>query len=157
MTLFEWITLIFSDLIVLVLICREELNPVTSVLGPDILHYAFVARAHTYVIKIFGLHTCENKTCGQLQWRDGLKWHLLLTVAIIECFKFRAVWFVMLVLSSSARWRVGSARFTCFVCKSLFCGVSVTDLQRRLFRIGSLRFVIGVLKQISSEDFQSKS
>jgi hypothetical protein len=65
----------------------------------------------------------------------------------------------MLVLNSSARWRVVRARFSSFVCKKkiMFSGVSLTILQRQLISIGSLRFVISLLKQIPSEDFGSKS
>jgi hypothetical protein len=35
----------------------------------------------------------------------------------VDYFKFRAVTLVMLVLNSSERWRVDSARFSSFVCK----------------------------------------
>jgi hypothetical protein len=63
----------------------------------------------------------------------------------------------MLVLNSSERWRVERARFSRLVCKSVFSGVSLTVLRSQFINIGSLRFVIGLLKQISSEDFASKS
>jgi hypothetical protein len=63
----------------------------------------------------------------------------------------------MLVLNSSERWRVERARFSSFVCKSVFSGVSLMILQSQFINIGSLRFVIGVLKQISSGGFESQS
>jgi hypothetical protein len=63
----------------------------------------------------------------------------------------------MLVLNSSERWRVERARFSSFVCISTFFSVSLTVLQSQFINIGSLRFVISLLKQISSEDFGSKS
>jgi hypothetical protein len=64
---------------------------------------------------------------------------------------------VMLVLNSSERWRVVRARFSSFVCKSMFSGVSLTVLQSQFINIGSLRFVINLFKQVSSEDFGRKS
>jgi hypothetical protein len=39
----------------------------------------------------------------------------------------------------------------------MFSGVSLTVLQLQFINIGSLRYVISLLKQISSEDFVSKS
>jgi hypothetical protein len=72
-------------------------------------------------------------------------------------FKFRAVRLVMLVLNFSERWRVERPRFASFVCKSKFSGVYLMVLQSRFMNIGSLSFVISLLKEISSEDFGSKS
>jgi hypothetical protein len=74
-----------------------------------------------------------------------------------NCFKFCAIRLVMLVLNSIERWRVERARFSSFVRKSMFYGVSVTILQLQFINCGSLRSVISLLKQISSEDFGSKS
>jgi hypothetical protein len=61
-------------------------------------------------------------------------------------FKFRAVRLVMLVQNFSERWRVERARISSFVCKSMFSGVSLTVLQLQFINIGSLRFVISLLK-----------
>jgi hypothetical protein len=72
-------------------------------------------------------------------------------------FKFRAVRLVMLVLSSSERWRLDRAQFSSFVCKSMFSGVYLIVLQSQFINTGNLGFVIGLLKQISSENFGSKS
>jgi hypothetical protein len=72
-------------------------------------------------------------------------------------FKFRAIRLVILVLNCSERWRVEKAWFSRFACKSLFSGVSLTVLQSQLINIDSLRFVISLLRQVSSEDFGSKS
>jgi hypothetical protein len=63
----------------------------------------------------------------------------------------------MLVLNSSERWRVERARFSSFVCKSVFSGVSLAILQSQYINIISLRFVISLLKQMSSDDFGGKS
>jgi hypothetical protein len=63
----------------------------------------------------------------------------------------------MLVFSSSERWRVVRACFSSFVCKSTFSGVSLTILLSQLMYIISLIFVIILMKQLSSEDFGSKS
>jgi hypothetical protein len=63
----------------------------------------------------------------------------------------------MLELSFSEIWRVERVRLSSFVLISMFSGVSVTVLQLQLISIISLRFVISLLKQISSEDFVSKS
>jgi hypothetical protein len=63
----------------------------------------------------------------------------------------------MLVLNYSVRWRVEIVRLSSFVCRSVFSGVSITVLQSQFINIGSLRFVVSLLKQISSEDFGSKS
>jgi hypothetical protein len=60
---------------------------------------------------------------------------------------------VMLVPNSSERWRV-TARFSSFVCKCMFSGVSFTILQSRVINIASLRFVISLLKQISNGDLE---
>lgn len=62
----------------------------------------------------------------------------------------------MLVLKVSERWRVQRVQFSSSVCESLFSGVSVMVLRSRFIITGSLRFVIGLLKHISSEDFGSK-
>jgi hypothetical protein len=43
-------------------------------------------------------------------------------------FKFRAVRLVMLVLNSSEKWCVVKARFSSFVSKSMFFGVSLAVL-----------------------------
>jgi hypothetical protein len=72
-------------------------------------------------------------------------------------FKFCAVRLVVLVLNSSERWRVMRERLSSFVCKSMFSGVSLTILESQFINTGSLGFVISLLKQISSEDFGSKS
>jgi hypothetical protein len=72
-------------------------------------------------------------------------------------FKFSAVSLVMLVLNSSEKWRIVRARFSSFVCKSMVSGVSLTALESQFISIGSVRVVIIFLKQISSEDFGSKS
>jgi hypothetical protein len=63
----------------------------------------------------------------------------------------------MLVLNFSERWRVDRARFSSFVCKSMFSGVSLTVLQLQFISIDSLKLVISLLEQIFSEDFGSKS
>jgi hypothetical protein len=44
-----------------------------------------------------------------------------------------------------------------FVCESMFSSVSLTILQSQFINIISPRFVISLLKQISSEEFGSKS
>jgi hypothetical protein len=58
---------------------------------------------------------------------------------------------VMLVLNSSVRWRVERGRCSSFVCKSEFSDVSLTVLQSQFISIGSLRFVISLLKQVSGD------
>jgi hypothetical protein len=63
----------------------------------------------------------------------------------------------MLVLNSSERWRVERVRFSSFVWKSMFSGVYLSILELQFISIINLRFVISLLKQISSEDFGSKS
>jgi hypothetical protein len=63
----------------------------------------------------------------------------------------------MLVLKFGERWRVERARFSSFVCKSMFPGVFLTVLHSQFINVGNLRFVISLLKQISNEDFGSKS
>jgi hypothetical protein len=80
---------------------------------------------------------------------------VLVTNVFLELF--RAVRLVMLALNSSERWRVERARFSSFVCKSKFSDVSLMVFQLQFVSIGSLRFVINILKQISSEDFGSES
>jgi ribosome recycling factor len=44
-----------------------------------------------------------------------------------------------------------------FACKSMFCGVCHAVLQLQFINTGSLRSVISLLKQVSSEVFESKS
>jgi hypothetical protein len=63
----------------------------------------------------------------------------------------------MLILNSSVKGRVEKARFSSFVGKSTFSGVSLRILELQFIRSGSLTSVISLLKQISSEDFGSKS
>jgi hypothetical protein len=72
-------------------------------------------------------------------------------------FKFRAVRFVMLVLNFSGKWRVEKERVSSFVCKRRFSAVSLVVLQSQFISIDSLRLVIGLSEQISSEDLGSKS
>jgi hypothetical protein len=71
-------------------------------------------------------------------------------------FKFHVVRLVMLVLNSNERWRVERVRFSNFVCKSMLSGVPFTLFQLQFIIMGSIRFVVILSKEISSEDFESK-
>jgi hypothetical protein len=47
--------------------------------------------------------------------------------------------------------------FSSFLGERMFSGVSITVLHSQVISTGSLRYVISLLKQTSSEDFGSKS
>jgi hypothetical protein len=61
----------------------------------------------------------------------------------------------MLVVNSSGIRRVEKARFSSFVRKVFSCG-SLTVLQSQFINIGRPKFVIILLKHVSSEGFGSK-
>lgn len=63
----------------------------------------------------------------------------------------------MLVLNSSGIWRVGKERFSSFVDKSMFTGVSLMIIQCQFISVDNLKFVNSLLKQLFSEDVTSKS
>jgi hypothetical protein len=70
-------------------------------------------------------------------------------------FTLRAFSFIALVLKYSEIWRVKKARFSRFLYKSVlwcFC----YGLHSHFIDTGSPSFVIGLLKQIPSEDYESK-
>lgn len=49
------------------------------------------------------------------------------------------------------------ARFSRFMSRSMFSGASFAIIQSQLISIDSLKCLISLLKQISTEDFGSKS
>jgi hypothetical protein len=64
---------------------------------------------------------------------------------------------VMLVSTPVKDGVLTERSFQALYAKNIFSGVSFMVLQSQFINIGSLRFVIILLKQISSEDFRSKS
>lgn len=62
----------------------------------------------------------------------------------------------MLVLYSGEKMEGSCGRFTSSVCECLFCSVFSYTFTVTVNQHSSVRFVISVLKRISSEDFESK-
>lgn len=62
----------------------------------------------------------------------------------------------MLVINSSEKWRVQGERVPSFVYRIVFSGVSLMVLQSQFIGIGSSRFVISLLKEVSRENVGSK-